>query len=259
MLPMSLLEFERQFLSILRKKQSEPVEKGLFREVTMGESVAVAQQHEQQTTVPNFDVVLKTAFPVVHAVVGDAFFSWLAKSFVAEFSSKKLDLARQGVFFADYLQTLPQLTACPYLPDVARLDWAWHTAYYGADDEPFDFDSLGCMPAQLQADIVFHMPRCATFVESQHPIYRIWEVNQPDYQDEKKVDLTADEGQRQMVLLDREPKEVMRLFAAALPFAEICEKLASVEGMPSAAAILPYYIEKKWLASFSLPNEVKCG
>ena len=67
---------------------------------------------------------LGTAFPTVHALVGDEDFEHLAREFWRAAPPQRGDLGEWGADFAAWLSEHPQLADWPYLGDCARLDWA---------------------------------------------------------------------------------------------------------------------------------------
>lgn len=73
--------------------------------------------HEIQTG------ALRTSYPAVSALVGEAFFEQTARGYRAAYPSHSGNLQAFGQHLADYLTTLPAVHALPYLADVARLEW----------------------------------------------------------------------------------------------------------------------------------------
>ena len=115
----------------------------------------------------NWHGALAGAYPVVRRIVGDAFFESLARRYARSHPSRTGDLNEYGASLAQFLETDPDTRDLPYLPDVARLEWLAHRAYYAADPAPFDFSR----PTQVRL-----APACG-LIESDWPIASIWEAH----------------------------------------------------------------------------------
>jgi uncharacterized protein (UPF0276 family) len=90
---------------------------------------------------------LKEQFPTMLRLVGDEAFGGLARAFARENPPLSPVLGDYGADFPDFLESfLAQIGAdqTPYLPDVARLDWARLRALRAEDAEP-------CGPSRLAA------------------------------------------------------------------------------------------------------------
>lgn len=117
---------------------------------------------------------LRDGFPVVRALVGEAFFSAMAPEFVRIFPPRSPVLTRYGTDFPSFLEAFPPVASLPYLADVARLELALRHAYHAADTRPID-------PARLDTpDIGAARLRLAPalgVIRSPYPIYDIWRAN----------------------------------------------------------------------------------
>ena len=134
---------------------------------------------------------LRDIYPVILAVVGDAFFLHAADQFVRLHPSRSGDLNRFGSELAGFLGSYPHATDLPYLADVARLEWAWHEAFHAGDTPPFDLARLAAIPAEEYGALRFKLHPTVRLVQSHFPILRIWQVNQPTFTGEMAVDWDA--------------------------------------------------------------------
>lgn len=80
--------------------------------------------------------VLVAAYPVVTAIVSTDSMGQLARALWHAHPPQVGDLAWWGGELAHFMAHSPQLADVPWLPDVARLEWALHTAHAAADVEP---------------------------------------------------------------------------------------------------------------------------
>jgi hypothetical protein len=96
---------------------------------------------------------LTAAYPVVAQLVGGASFGDLARALWHAHPPLQGDLALWGDALPEFLHASAQLQDEPYLPDVARAEWALHCAATAADAQP-DPVSLALLttqdPARLQ-------------------------------------------------------------------------------------------------------------
>ena len=86
----------------------------------------------------NLRGALKDIYPVILAIVGEAFFHHAADQFVAAHPSRSGDLNQFGGEWAAFLGSYAHAAELAYLPDVARLEWAWHRAFHAGDATRFD-------------------------------------------------------------------------------------------------------------------------
>ena len=115
---------------------------------------------------------LQAAYPVVAQLLGDESFADLARALWHARPPVRGDIACWGDTLAAWMQTQAQLRDEPYLPDVARAEWALHRCA-GAPDQSADLATLALLtthdPAQLQLVLA---PGCAV-VRSAWPIASI--------------------------------------------------------------------------------------
>lgn len=128
----------------------------------------------------NWSAALAGAYPIVQRIVGADFFRLLARDYAIAHPSTSGDLHAYGARLAEFLDAYQGTLDLPYLPDVARMEWLAHVAYYAADPAPFDFSR----PTEARL-----APSCGLLV-SGWPLARIWAAHQADG-DPSSVDLHA--------------------------------------------------------------------
>ncbi|MDB6176608.1 DNA-binding domain-containing protein [Paracoccus sp. Z330] len=111
-------------------------------------------------------------FPVVKRLVGTTFFDAMATEFIARHPPQSPVLQEWGEAFAPFLEGFPPVATLPYLPDVARIEWARGRAYHAADLTPLPAD-------QLQEDHPLILHPSVQVLHSHHPAVSIWHANQP--------------------------------------------------------------------------------
>lgn len=154
---------------------------------------------------------LRSAYPVVARLVGDAFFDEAARRLADSAPPGCADLNRYGDGFPAFLSTYPHAGQMPWLADVARLEWAWHEALSAADAPGINFTALAAVPAEEQPALRFSLHPSVRLVRSAWPVLAIWEANQPERDGAPDRDEGADE-----VLVWREDGRVRMALLAPL-------------------------------------------
>ena len=133
---------------------------------------------------------LQAVFPVVARLVGEGFFDYAAREFIQRHPPRGGNLHDFGVELPDFLADFEPAASLVYLPDTARLEWAYHEAYHAADGTPLSLEKLAAVPAAQYAQLRFQLQPAARLLASEYPILKIWQVNQPDHPDDAGVDLS---------------------------------------------------------------------
>ena len=118
------------------------------------------------------------AYPVVLALVGEDFFGGLARAYGRQMPADSADLNQFGARFADFLAAFPPVAELPYLPDMARLEWALHLAHYAADAQALAPEALAALhPDQLEARRFTLHPACV-LLASDWQVAALWQAHQ---------------------------------------------------------------------------------
>lgn len=121
---------------------------------------------------------LAAAFPVTAQRVGDENFAGLARHFWMNQPPRRGDLAQWGGEFAGFLASLDDLVnEEPDLPDVARVEWALHTAATAAD-LPADAASFNLLATHEPERITLVLAPGTACIASAFPVVDI--VNAPE-------------------------------------------------------------------------------
>ena len=201
-----------------------------------------AAQHFQvyrNNLVESLTGALRAVYPVVEKLVGDGFFRYAAHEYLRDHRPRSGNLHDFGDAFADFLAGFEPAAGLPYLPDVARLEWAWHRAFHAADAQAFDLARLGAVPADEQESLRFVLHPSAHLLASEFPIVRMFEVNQEDYHGDVQVDLA--EGGVQALVIRRGLTVVVEALAAgeAGLLTALAQKQTLGEAVQAALAAQP--------------------
>jgi hypothetical protein len=223
---------------MLRDLQTEFAAALLDEHPKMGERVRAgrfpAAQHFQvyrNNLVEGLTGALRAVYPVVEKLVGDGFFRYAAHEYLRAHRPRSGNLHDFGDAFASFLAGFAPAAQLPYLPDMARLEWAWHQAFHAADAPEFDFARLGAVPAERHETLRFVLHPSAHLLASDFPIVRIFEINQESYGGDTSVDLG--EGGVRVLVIRRELTVYVEPLAAGE--AELLTALAGQQ--PLAAAV----------------------
>lgn len=143
---------------------------------------------------------LAESYPVVQALVGDAFFRAMAQAFVAQNLPQSPVLIAYGASFPEFVAAFPPAAELAFLADVARVERAWREAYHAADAKPLEIPALGQYDEGVLVNARFRMHPSVRLVASQYPVVSIWQAHNID-----------DEGARHDVLrtVERRPEACM--------------------------------------------------
>ena len=127
-----------------------------------------------------WDKVLSSAYPVIRVLLGAEFFTPLARAYGQARPSDSADLNQFGDQFASFLAGFEHVAQFPYLPDMARLEWALHRAHYAPDDTPLTVPALAALTPDAFEDARFALHRASTLVQSEWAVVPLWFAHQVD-------------------------------------------------------------------------------
>jgi hypothetical protein len=172
----------------------------------------------RNSVLANLRNALRAVFPVVLRLTGEAFFDQAATRFARRIASHSGDLHRYGDEFAEFLAHYAPSQTLAYLPDVARLEWHWHTAFHAADSQAFDIPSLTKVDPPDYPRLCFDFQPAFRLLHSEYPVLRIWEVNR--HVDAAAEDISLAEGADSLMIYRRSfDVEIARLSTAEFSLA----------------------------------------
>jgi len=214
----------------------------------------------RNNTFASLTAALIAVYPVVVRLVGEQFFRYAADRYIHAHPSTSGNLHDFGGRFAAFLATFAPATTLPYLPDVARLEWAYHRVFHAAGHAPLPHDQLAAVPPAQHGHLVFGLHPATRLLESDYPLLRIWQANQPGAAHEQ-IDLNEG-GVRLLVFrrdLDIEFKRLsngefllLRAFSFDRRFDEACAMALEAEPQLDLAGILRQHVSLGSVASFRL-------
>lgn len=136
----------------------------------------------RNNVVVSLSEALGDAFPVIRKLVGEQFFTAMAGVHVRQSPPKSPLIMFYGADFAAFLEDFPPAAQLPYLPDMARLEYARRRAYHAEDDPIADPAVLAEMAAEDLMGVRFDFQVATQVVTSPHAIFSIWRFNSTEDQ-----------------------------------------------------------------------------
>ncbi|HSA68551.1 MAG TPA: DNA-binding domain-containing protein [Burkholderiales bacterium] len=167
-----------------------------------GHSVSSREQIYRNNVFISLTGALADIYRVVQRLVGEKFFTQLARRYIRAYPSRSGNLHDFGRHLGGFMLPMKELKGLPYLADVAALEWACHESFHAAEAAALDFSRL-THPENAKAPL----HPAARLVASRYPILAIWQANQAE--EPGLVDLDA--GADWLVVLRRELQvEILR-------------------------------------------------
>ena len=199
---------------------------------------------------------LQASYPVMQQLLGEENFRHLAQDLWQALPPKRGDLAQWGQDLEQYLFQVPQLQAVlsehPYLRDVARMEWALHTAAT-ASDAALDTASFQLLaqadPAQLRLVL---SPGCFV-VLSAYPVVSIMQLHddrRPDAHEAARVAIAACDAQIALIWRRGLRPMLMQIDPASAALIEVALKgLSLAAAVDAALAHAPDFDFSAWLSA----------
>ncbi len=132
----------------------------------------------RHNTGANLTGALAAVYPVVKRLVGEGFFEYAADRFWRAHPPASGNIHDFGDVFPDFLDQFGPARTLAYLPDVARLEWAWHRAFHSPDPASVVRQQLVHIDPADYATLRLRMHPSARLINSPWPVLRIWEAHQ---------------------------------------------------------------------------------
>lgn len=134
---------------------------------------------------------LKANFPVTLQLVGTEFFEQAARGFIRQAPPDRPCLYEYGEGLAQYLQSLPELAALPYVAEMARFEFARIAASHAPREAPLTEVEMARIAPEALADLPIRLARHAQIVSLRYPVAELWQAHQAAEPDVSAVDMAA--------------------------------------------------------------------
>jgi hypothetical protein len=184
---------------------------------------------------------LRAVYQVVERLVGEDFFSYASEIFAKSYPSRSGNLDDYGVEFPDFLKSFAPAASLVYLSDVARLELLVDRLMVAEDARAVRAAAAPLAAYGIRLDRTLQLAAGNRLLKSDYPIHRIWQVNQPGFEDAGTIDL-AEGGVRLLVRRDGFAVEIIDLEPAEFAFLSAFAGGRSLgAAIASACAIEPLF------------------
>jgi hypothetical protein len=121
-----------------------------------------------------FAGALERTFPALRCHVGEQAFARLVVEYRCAHPSRSGDLHWAGERFAGWLESNGSTAVRPWLPDLARLEWACEEALLAGNRPALDADVLARVPADVVADARLALQPGLRLISSPFPTWSLW-------------------------------------------------------------------------------------
>jgi hypothetical protein len=148
---------------------------------------------------------LKANFPVTLQLLGKDFFEQASRRFVLAQPPQRPCLFEYGAPFPDYLRDLPQLSAMPYVAEMARFEFARIAAFNAPVEPAVTPDALADLSPEQLESLPIRRARHVQIVAARAPVLALWQAHQAAEPDLSAIDMTP----RQHALLVCRPEQAL--------------------------------------------------
>lgn len=150
---------------------------------------------------------LAARFPVTRQVVGEDFFTGMARVYVGGAKPDSPVLLGYGDSFPAFIAGFPPARTIGFLPDLARLEAAWSHSYNAADHTALAPADLAKFQPDILLSLRLFLAPATRLVRSHWPIGSIWSAHQqspfvpPTARDDEAVLLTRPEADVRLTII----------------------------------------------------------
>jgi hypothetical protein len=143
-----------------------------FTDLFVHDDISVADRLEvyRDHVMASLAKVMAATYPLIAQLAGDDFLSAAAHRYIRENLPERGNLNLYGATFGDFLERYEPAQVTPYLPDIARMEWAKNEAYYARDDAPFDTARLQAIAPENMEHLTFSFRDSVRLVRSDFPL-----------------------------------------------------------------------------------------
>jgi hypothetical protein len=117
---------------------------------------------------------LRLSYPAVQRIVGTEFFEALADAFIRAHLPRSAYLNDYGGELSGFLAAFEPAQSLPYLPDVARVEWAINCAVHAPDSPALDLHRLATLDESSRARVRLRVHPGVSLLCLQFPADAIW-------------------------------------------------------------------------------------
>ena len=207
---------------------------------------------------------LRTNYPVLHRVLGDAAFGALADDYMHAHPSQKRSIRWFGDCLPDFVTGRIDALPHPALADLARMEWRICLAFDAADRVPLGFERLARTTPEDWPRLCFRLQPGFALIDLEWSVAPVWrelsEADDPNHPvaPPERLDNTILIWRKDLTPMWRSvlPLEaaLLRAIEAGESFAQLCGRVLA-EGDEDKAAITVMRYLQQWVADELLAAE----
>jgi len=134
-----LLDLQSQFLESIYEQKTD-----FLQHVVPSHHLSASQSLKiyQDSVYANLIIALSDIYPVCKALVGDEFFDAMAERYIHSQPPNSDRLDDYGANFFEFIAHFEPAKELPYLPDMAKLEWAGHCVFHAEDSDYAETNGL---------------------------------------------------------------------------------------------------------------------
>jgi len=142
---------------------------------------------------------LENDYPALRRIVGRHPFDALVRRYARSHPPRSHDLGLAGDRLPRFLEADGLSRKLPFLPDLARLEWALAQAFVSEDARPLRWDDLQAMDAESVSEMHWRLMPGTTVLRSEWPLIELWECKD---RSDREISVAV-EGRPSIVLVFR--------------------------------------------------------
>lgn len=158
---------------------------------------------------------LRAGFPCVSRLVGEEFFTAMARVYAAAEPPRSPVLLHYGAGFPNFIASFAPAAGLPYLADVARIERAATEAYHAREAVPLPATAFANVSPEQAPSLGLTLHPSLRLLRSRYPACTIWKMN-AGIDTPRPIDLSA--PQDTLVLRPEAELEICQLSAASHDF-----------------------------------------
>jgi len=204
---------------------------------------------------------LQAIYPILARLLGSEYFEKLADLYIKQWPYTAKILNDYGHAMAALIADFTPLKDFIYMKDVARLEWLIHRATIADNATGFDLKRFQNLSAEQHAKLIFKLNPSLFYIESDFPIDRIWQINQPDMIEVPILDLNQEQGLIALLIVKQDEAVIFcRLNSNEREFIKVLLLNKNLEAMlddsalssESVLQLLPQFIQQRYIVGFQL-------
>jgi len=211
----SLADLQADFSAFLLAPAGSGTPRSLSQTVRDGGAAVVERLGVYKNNVYSTLIdALAATFPAVERLVGDEFFRYAAREYIAIHAPSSPSLLGFGDRFPRFLARFSPAASVPYLPDVAELEFKWLEAYHAPESFALDAAAMETYLQHPPTAPAIALHPSARLMRSRFAVSRIWELNRSAEPIDGKIQIPA-QDECLLIIRPRATVEVRRVHAGA--------------------------------------------